>query len=948
MEEKKLVLLDAYALIFRAYYALIRNPRYTSQGLNTSAIFGFVNTLQDLLKRENPSHIAICFDPKGGTFRHEMYAEYKAGREETPEDIRKAVPYIKRIAQAYNIAVLEVPGYEADDVIGTLSLLAEKKGFTTYMVTGDKDFGQLVSQSVKIYRPNSGGGYEIMGEKEVCDKFGIERADQVIDMLALMGDKVDNIPGCPGVGEVTAAKLIRQFGSVESLINNTSELKGALKKKVEENIEKIKFSKFLATICREVPIELNEQELKRQPINAEALRQLFKELEFRNFATRIIDQNEGNIGLDGAPAPEVKASATSAAASAPTATKTAQAKKKQSAQMSLFGDDDEEEENTENSPTETPVIEQPVEIVYTHITDADELKRRVADAMKLDAVGCELVADGDDAMTASLVGIAVAVKRGSAFYADASLVELLKPLLESASVTLVSGDVKRAMVVLRRRGINLAAPYFDTAVAHYLLQPERPHATARLAEEILGVACTTDEALLGAKGRNRKRFVEVSGDAITAYACQLADMALALRKPLIASIDADSLTSLLTDIELPLIEVLADMEHTGARVDVRALTDYSVVLTERMNSLEQECFELAGEQFNTASPMKVGEILFDKLKIDDKAKKTKSGQYSTTEEVLMHLRDRHPLVDKILELRGIRKLLSTYVNALPELINPETGRIHTTYNQTVTATGRLSSTNPNLQNIPVRTDDGREIRRAFIPADGNLFFSADYSQIELRLVADLSGDPTMVDAFRNNLDIHAITAAKIYHEPLEKVTPDQRRKAKTANFGILYGISAFGLSERLQIPRAESKMLIDGYFATFPGVRDYIERSVTQAKEKGYVTTLFGRRRMLPDINSRNAVVRSFSERNAVNAPIQGTAADIIKIAMVSIFNKMKQEGLRSKMILQVHDELNFDVVPAEAERVQQIAVECMQNAYHGNVPLTASHAIATNWLDAH
>ena len=948
MEEKKLVLLDAYALIFRAYYALIRNPRYTSQGLNTSAIFGFVNTLQDLLKRENPSHIAICFDPKGGTFRHEMYAEYKAGREETPEDIRKAVPYIKRIAQAYNIAVLEVPGYEADDVIGTLSLLAEKKGFTTYMVTGDKDFGQLVSQSVKIYRPNSGGGYEIMGEKEVCDKFGIERADQVIDMLALMGDKVDNIPGCPGVGEVTAAKLIRQFGSVENLINNTSELKGALKKKVEENIEKIKFSKFLATICREVPIELNEQELKRQPINAEALRQLFKELEFRNFATRIIDQNEGNIGLDGAPAPEVKASATSAAASAPTAAKTAQVKKKQSAQMSLFGDDDEEEENTENIPTETPVIEQPVEIVYTHITDADELKRRVADAMKLDAVGCELVADGDDAMTASLVGIAVAVKRGSAFYADASLVELLKPLLESASVTLVSGDVKRAMVVLRRRGINLAAPYFDTAVAHYLLQPERPHATARLAEEILGVACTTDEALLGAKGRNRKRFVEVSGDAITAYACQLADMALALRKPLIASIDADSLTSLLTDIELPLIEVLADMEHTGARVDVRALTDYSVVLTERMNSLEQECFELAGEQFNTASPMKVGEILFDKLKIDDKAKKTKSGQYSTTEEVLMHLRDRHPLVDKILELRGIRKLLSTYVNALPELINPETGRIHTTYNQTVTATGRLSSTNPNLQNIPVRTDDGREIRRAFIPADGNLFFSADYSQIELRLVADLSGDPTMVDAFRNNLDIHAITAAKIYHEPLEKVTPDQRRKAKTANFGILYGISAFGLSERLQIPRAESKMLIDGYFATFPGVRDYIERSVTQAKEKGYVTTLFGRRRMLPDINSRNAVVRSFSERNAVNAPIQGTAADIIKIAMGSIFNKMKQEGLRSKMILQVHDELNFDVVPAEAERVQQIAVECMQNAYHGNVPLTASHAIATNWLDAH
>ncbi len=951
MEEKKLVLLDAYALIFRAYYALIRNPRYTSQGLNTSAIFGFVNMLQDLLKRENPSHIAICFDPKGGTFRHEMYAEYKAGREETPEDIRRAVPYIKRIAEAYNIAVLEVPGFEADDVIGTLSLLAQKQGFTTYMVTGDKDFGQLVSQSVKIYRPNSGGGYEIMGEKEVCEKFGIERADQVIDMLALMGDKVDNIPGCPGVGEVTAAKLIRQFDNVENLINNTSQLKGALKKKVEDNIEKIRFSKVLATICREVPIELNEQQLKRQPINAEALRQLFKELEFRNFATRIIDQNEGNIGLEGAPMPAAKASADAVATPAPA--KAAAPKKKQSAQMSLFGDDDEEEDTTQaardaEQPAENIVIEEPAEILYTHISDAAELATRLAEALQSDAVGIEVVADGDDAMTATLVGVAVATKRGKAFYVDASLANRLKPLLESDTVTLVSGDVKRAMVVMRRHGIALAAPYFDTAVAHYLLQPERPHATARLAEEILGLACTTDDALLGAKGRNRRRFAEVADDAITAYACQLADMALTLRLPLNANIAADGLTSLLADVELPLIEVLADMEYTGARVDVKALNDYSVVLTERMNNLEQECFHLAGEQFNTASPMKVGEILFDKLKIDDKAKKTKSGQYSTTEEVLMHLRDRHPLVDKILELRGIRKLLSTYVNALPQLINPTTGRIHTTYNQTVTATGRLSSTNPNLQNIPVRTDDGREIRRAFIPADGNLFFSADYSQIELRLVADLSGDPTMVDAFRHNLDIHAITAAKIYHEPLENVTPDQRRKAKTANFGILYGISAFGLSERLQIPRAESKMLIDGYFATFPGVRDYIERSVTQAKEKGYVTTLFGRRRMLPDINSRNAVVRSFSERNAVNAPIQGTAADIIKIAMVRIFNQMKREGMRSKMILQVHDELNFEVLPAEAERVQQIVVECMQDAYHGNVPLTASHALASNWLDAH
>ncbi|MGN0214349.1 MAG: DNA polymerase I [Muribaculaceae bacterium] len=945
MEQKKLVLLDAYALIFRAYYALIRSPRYNSQGLNTSAMFGFVNTLQDLLKRENPSHIAICFDPKGGTFRHEMYAEYKAGREETPEDIRKAVPYIKNIAEAYNIAVLEVPGYEADDVIGTLSHQAEKMGFLTYMVTGDKDFGQLVSHSVKIYRPHSGGGYEIMGEKEVCEKFGIERTDQVIDMLALMGDKVDNIPGCPGVGEVTAAKLIRQFGSVENLIANTADIKGALKKKVEDNIEKIKFSKFLATICLDVPITLNEEQLRRRAINADALRQLFKELEFRNFTTRIIDQNEGNIGLDGLPTPSAVVTQEPAPAKAVPVKK-----KAESAQMSLFDDDDDDNDAAEQEAIaeETPVVAQPAEIEYSLITAPDVLRQRVNEALKCEAVGIELIADGEEAMTATPTGIAVSTQRGKAFYAPASLIEHLKPLIESSNVTLVSGDVKRAMVILRRMGITVSAPYFDTAVAHYLLQPERPHATARIAEEVIGELCTSEDDLLGPKGRMRKRFAEVSAESITAYACRLADIALALRRPLIQSIANEQLTSLLNDVELPLIDVLADMEYTGARVDVKALNDYSVVLTERMNSLEQQCFQLAGEQFNTASPMKVGEILFDKLKIDDKAKKTKSGQYSTTEDVLMHLRDRHPLVDKILELRGIRKLLSTYVNVLPELINPETGRIHTTYNQTVTATGRLSSTNPNLQNIPVRNDEGREIRRAFIPAEGNLFFSADYSQIELRLVADLSGDPTMVDSFRHNLDIHAITASKIYHEPLESVTPDQRRKAKTANFGILYGISAFGLSERLQIPRAESKMLIDGYFATFPGVRDYIDRSVAQAKEKGYVTTLFGRRRMLPDINSRNAVVRSFSERNAVNAPIQGTAADIIKIAMVRIFAEMKREGLRSKMILQVHDELNFDVIPQEADRVQQIVVECMQNAYHGNVPLTASHAVASNWLDAH
>lgn len=935
-EQKKLALLDAYALIFRAYYALIRSPRYTSQGLNTSAMFGFVNTLQDIFKRESPSHIAICFDPKGGTFRHEMYAEYKAGRQETPEDIRKAVPYVKQIAEAYNIAVLEVPGFEADDVIGTLSHKAAEKGYLTYMVTADKDFGQLVNSHVKIYRPHSGGGYDIMGESEVCEKFGIDNPTQVIDILALMGDKVDNIPGCPGVGEVTAGKLIRQFGNVENLLNSTNQLKGAIKKKVEDNADKIRFSKTLATICLDVPIDFDENHLQRKTINSDALRDVFTELEFRNFITRVIDQNEGNIGIAGQ---EVSQTASPAPETAPA--------KPKSAQMSLFSDDDDDDNDisTHFTPTSLAI---PSDTKYECITDSAALEARLTAISAGGMVGFEMIADGEDAMTASLIGIAVSPKPGIGFFVKANLIEGMKQLLESNSTTLACGDVKRAMVVLRRHGIELAAHYYDVAVAHYLLQPERHHSLEVLAEDFLGLTCPGEDSLLGAKGRNRKHFADIPDSQLTEYACRRADVARLLKQPLDAKIQEECISKLLTDIELPLVEVLADMEYTGVRVDVKALNDYSAVLTERMDSLEQECHTLAGEHFNTASPMQVGEILFEKLRIDDKAKKTKTGQYSTTEEVLMHLRDRHPVVEKILELRGIRKLLSTYVNALPELINPTTGRIHTTYNQTVTATGRLSSTNPNMQNIPVRNDEGREIRKAFIPADGNLFFSADYSQIELRLVADMSGDATMVDAFKRNLDIHAITASKIYHEPLESVTPDQRRKAKTANFGILYGISAFGLSERLQIPRSESKELIEGYFATFPGVREYIDKSVDEARKKGYVTTLFGRRRMLPDINSRNAVVRSFSERNAVNAPIQGSAADIIKIAMVNIYKEFKKAGLKSKMILQVHDELNFDMLPCEAEQVQEIVIRCMQNAYHGNVPLTASHAVASNWLDAH
>lgn len=921
MNDKRLFLLDAYALIFRAYYALIRNPRFTSSGIDTSAIFGFVNTLQDLLKRERPSHIAVCFDPGGKTFRHEEYAEYKAQRDETPEGIRVAVPYIKQILEAYNIPAYQVEGYEADDVIGTLATLAQEQGFDTFMVTGDKDFGQLVTERVKIYNPKTN---EVLGVKEINVKYGLENPLQVIDILGLMGDSADNIPGCPGVGPKRAEELIRQYGSVENVLAHTGEMKGKLRENLEQYADQIRFSKHLATIKTDVPIEFNEQEMRRVSADLDALRTVFSALEFRTLTSRIIDGNEANIGIDNAPAevsPAIK-------------------KKPEPSQISLFDFDSPAESepattrhNIDSKPHTYTVVSEP--------DDATEIVKRLALAPR---VGVYIVSRGEEAMRASIDGFALSVTEREAYYLPVDgfgwIIDAVRPLFTGNAV-IVSGDVKRDMVMLHRHGMEFSAPYYDVAVAHYLLQPERNHGVSEIADTVLMYdAIKVPEA--------KKGITSLSAERLTQAACERADLTLRLMDPLNNLLNNEGIANLLNDIELPLIEVLADMEITGARIDVKPLADFSITLTEQMNRLERECHELAGVEFNTASPAQVGEVLFDRLKIDEKAKKTKTGQYSTTEEILNRLRDRHPLVGKILELRGIRKLLSTYVNALPALINPATGRIHTTYNQTVTATGRLSSTNPNLQNIPVRTDDGKEIRRAFIPSEGNIFFSADYSQIELRLVADLSHDTTMLDAFAHNLDIHAITAAKIYHEPLEQVSADQRRKAKTANFGILYGISAFGLSERLMIPRAESKMLIDGYFATFPRVRDYIGSQVATAREKGYVTTLFGRRRMLPDINSRNAVVRGFSERNAVNAPIQGTAADIIKIAMIRIFNRFKAEGLRSKMILQVHDELNFDVVPSELERVTAIVVSEMEGAYNGNVRLSASHGAAANWLDAH
>ena len=948
---KKLLLLDAYALIFRAFYAMVRSPRVTSTGIDTSAIFGFVNTLQDLLKREQPSHIAVCFDPPGGkTFRHESYEPYKANREKTPEGILVAVPYIKRILQAYRIPIYEIEGYEADDVIGTLAHQAEQQGFFTYMVTADKDFGQLVTPNIKIFNP---GKNEILGVEEVNAKYGIQSPTQLIDILGLMGDKADNIPGCPGVGPKNAEKLIQQYGSIENLLEHTSELKGAQRQRVEENAEQIRMSKWLATIITDVPVSLDADALRREPADLQSLRDVFGELEFRTLTQRLIDGGEANAGLDATSSAAVTQDPAPAASAKPAVKQQQATSGQQQAtsgqQRSLF---DMEEPALNQTPATTSYRTlADVPHHYRLINSPIEVATLVSELQASERIAVSLLATGNSAMQLNIMGVALCGKAHEAAFVlcdgKPDLFKALAPLF-SGKTCIVGSDIKRTMVALDRHGIPFTAPYYDTAVAHYLLQPERGHSTAEMAYELLHYTAITPESLLGPKGRNQLKPQQVAPEALSRWACEAADLTLQLPDALNDQLKQQGLDKLLNDIELPLIKVLASMELAGARIDVKALKDYSIELTEQMNRLETECHQLAGVPFNTASPAQVGEVLFDHLKIDPKAKKTKTGQYSTTEDILLKLRDRHPLIDKILELRGIRKLLSTYVNALPALINPQTGRIHTTYNQTVTATGRLSSTNPNLQNIPVRNDEGKEIRRAFIPADGNVFFSADYSQIELRLVADLSHDQTMLDAFAHGHDIHAITAARIYHKPLDQVTGDERRKAKTANFGILYGISAFGLAQRLNIPRDEAKMLIDGYYTTFPQVRDYIDRSIAQAREKGYVTTLYGRRRMLPDINSRNAVVRGFSERNAINAPIQGTAADVIKLAMVRIFQRFQQEGIQSKMILQVHDELNFDVIPSELDAVQRIVIEEMEGVYKGQVKLTASHGAATNWLDAH
>ena len=931
----KLFLLDAYALIYRAYYAFIKNPRINSKGFNTSAILGFVNTLEDVLKNQNPTHIGIAFDPSGPTFRHEAYEQYKAQREETPEAIRLSVPIIKDIIRAYHIPILEVKGFEADDVIGTLATQAGKEGITTYMMTPDKDYGQLVSEHVYMYRPKYGDKeFDVLGIQEIKDKFQIDSPLQVIDMLGLMGDSADNIPGCPGVGEKTAQKLIAQFGSIENMLDHTNELKGALKKKVEGNKKMIAFSKFLATIKIDVPIELNMEELKREAPDEEALRLIFEELEFRTLMDRIFGKEK-----------------TVEAASKGESKKNASNEPIQGDLFAVFTANDTEDEKYST-------LESLKDLKYDYqLVDTEEKRRELIEKIKTkDFFSLDTETTGTDPITAELVGMSFSFEENQAFYvpvpadqAEAQkIVETFRPVFEDEHSLKIGQNIKYDMVVLSNYGVEVRGPMFDTMIAHYVLQPELRHNMDYLAEIYLHYQTIAIEELIGGKGKNQKNMRDLSPESVYLYACEDADVTLKLKHILEKELVTHGEEKLFYEIEMPLVPVLAYMERNGVRVDTESLKETSQHFTARMLQIEEEVHQLAGMSFNIASPKQVGEVLFDKLKIMDKPKKTKTGQYVTSEEVLESLRGKHEIVGKILEHRGLKKLLGTYIDALPLLIVPKTGKIHTSFNQTVTATGRLSSSNPNLQNIPIRNEDGKEIRKAFIPDDGCEFFSADYSQIELRIMAHLSGDKNMIEAFREGDDIHAATAAKVYKLPIEEVSREQRSKAKTANFGIIYGISVFGLAERMNVPRSEAKELIEGYFETYPQIKAYMDHSINVARDNKFIETIYGRKRYLPDITSHNAVVRGYAERNAINAPIQGSAADIIKVAMIRIYERFKAEQIRSKMILQVHDELNFSVYPEEKEKVQQIVIEEMESAYSMQVPLKADCGWGKNWLEAH
>ena len=918
----KLFLIDAYALIYRSYYAFIKSPRINSKGLNTSAVMGFCNTLNEVLTKEKPTHIGVAFD-HGKTFRHDAFPEYKAQREETPEDIKLSVPLIKQVLEAMHIPILQVDGFEADDIIGTIATRFGADGIDTFMLTPDKDYGQLIGPNVFMYRPRHGGGYEILGEKEVEAKYGIPTPAQVIDLLALMGDSADNFPGCPGVGEKTAAKLINQFGSIDNMLQHTDEIKGKLREKVENAVEDIKMSKFLATIRTDVPMQLDLDELKVEQPDETKLRAIFEELEFKTLINKFLNKDESKPKID-------------------------------NNQLDLFA------ENTTNEPDEPKNAKfesiKTTQHDYKLVENEEELRQLCDFFITKESVSIDTETTSTDAISAELVGLSFSVEEKKAFYVAVpanyeealKIVQIFKPLYESDKIMKIGQNIKYDYEVLTRYGVTLQGKMFDTMIAHYLIQPELHHNMDYMAETLLDYQTIHIEELLGPKGKKQKNMRDLSPTDIYEYAAEDADITLRLKNVLEPRLKELGVEELFWNIEMPLVRVLADMELNGVCLDTEALQDTSKIFTERMKQYEQEIYKEAGEEFNISSPKQVGDILFGKLQIMDKPKKTKTGQYVTSEEVLQSLESKSPIVRNILNYRGMKKLLSTYIDALPKLINPRTGHIHTSFNQALTATGRLSSSDPNLQNIPVRTDDGKEIRKCFIPEEGCLFFSADYSQIELRIMAHLSEDENMMEAFREGHDIHRATAAKIWHVDIDKVTDAQRKKAKQANFGIIYGITTYGLAQRMDIPNGEAKELIEGYFRTFPKVQAYMEHAKEEARAKGYAETLFHRRRYLADINSRNATVRGFAERNAINAPIQGTEADIIKVAMVRIWERFKKEGIRSKMILQVHDELNFSVFPEEREQVERIVIEEMQNAYPLNVPLIADAGWGKNWLEAH
>ncbi len=918
----KLFLIDAYALIYRSYYAFIKNPRINSKGLNTSAVLGFVNTLHEIITKERPTHIGVAFD-HGKTFRDEAYPQYKAQREETPEDIRASVPLIKRVIEAMHIPALQVDGFEADDVIGTLATLAGKAGVETYMLTPDKDYGQLVADNVYIFRPRHGGGYEKMGPAEVTAKYGLSSPAQVIDLLALMGDSADNFPGCPGVGEKTAVKLLTQFGDIDTMLTRTAEIKGKLREKVEGAVDDIRMSRFLATIRTDVPIDLDLDTLRLDTPDETALRQIFTELEFKSLADKFFNKTETKP-------------------------------KKVNQQLSIFDEipaDGQEEQKITSFETIKSTPHK-----YQLVEREEDMRSLVDYILTKQILSLDTETTSTHAIDAELVGLSFAVEPHEAFYvpvpADCqeaqTIVNIFKPVYEHPGILKIGQNMKYDIEVLSRYGIRVGGEMFDTMLAHYILQPELRHNMDYMAETLLHYQTIHIDDLIGPRGKSQKSMRDLAPAAVCDYAAEDADITLRLYHVLRPQLPEKEADRLMHDIEMPLVPVLADMETHGVRLDTEALASVSATLTGRLHDLEQDIYREAKTEFNIASPKQVGEILFGQMHIVEKPKKTKTGQYVTSEEVLQQLAHKAPIVGNILAHRGLKKLLGTYVDALPRLVNARTGHIHTSFNQAVTATGRLSSSDPNLQNIPVRGEDGKEIRRCFVPEEGCLFFSADYSQIELRVMAHLSGDENMIEAFREGHDIHAATAAKIYRKTIDEVTRDERTKAKRANFGIIYGITVFGLAERLDISRDEAKALIDGYFETFPRVRDYMEQAKQTAREKGYAETLFHRRRYLPDITSRNATVRNFAERNAINAPIQGSAADIIKIAMARIHRRFAEEGLRSKMILQVHDELNFSVLPEEKERVEQIVLTEMQGAYPLSVPLVADSGWGANWLEAH